>query len=330
MPQFIYSYFTRLPLVIRILIMALFAVIFFGCFAHLIEPESFPTWFDGIWWAIITASTVGYGDYVPETFVGRITGILLVMFGAGFLASYFVALATAAVSKQNDYIQGKFHFKGSDHIVVIGWNERSKELLRTVCSLENSLSVTLIDETLEENPLPNKNLHFVKGRASRDETLIKANIEKARKVIITADQNKDELNADMNSILTLIAIKGLNAEVPCIVEILTNEQVTNAKRAGADEIVQSNLITSFVMINSLTSQDLVTSFMDLLSQLDKRRLTIQPAPVDFMNYTFTDINLKLMEDGILLLGIKRGEETMVNPLHPFIIQENDLLIVITN
>nr|WP_307475710.1 potassium channel family protein [Cytobacillus purgationiresistens] len=310
--------------------MALFAVVFFGYFVHLIEPNSFPTWFDGIWWAIITASTVGYGDYVPETFLGRFTGILLVMTGAGFLASYFVALATAAVSKQNDYIQGKFRYKGSDHIVVIGWNERSREILRTICSYENSVPVTLIDETLEENPLPDKQLHFVKGRANRDEVLLKANIEKSRKVIITADQNKDELNADMNSILTLLAIKGLNPDVPCIVEILTSEQTANAKRAGADEVVQTNMLTSFVMINSLTSQEMVTSFLGLLSQLDERKLSFHPASIELIGKSFVEINERLMQDGVLLLGVKRGEETVVNPPHPFIITENDFLIVLMN
>jgi voltage-gated potassium channel len=73
-------------------------------------------------------------------------------------------------------------------------------------------------------------------------------------VLITADQNKDELHADMNTVLTLLAIKGLNPDVHCVVEILTAEQLANAKRAGADEIIQSNVITSSVMMNCLDSE----------------------------------------------------------------------------
>ena len=330
MPHTVYSSFSRLPLVLRILIITLFVIFTFGWLIHLLEPEIFPTWFEGVWWAVITASTVGYGDFAPVTTLGRIAGILLVFTGASFLSSYFVALATAAVTRQNDLLDGKLTFKGKDHIVVIGWNERSREIVQHICNVKKGLSVALIDETLASNPLPNKNLHFIQGRADRDEILIKANIFDANKVIITADQNKDELHADMNSILALLAIKGLNREVQCIVEILTSEQIANAKRAGADEIVQSNILTSFVMINSITSQELVTSFLELLSQLDKRKLTFKPAEPEFYEQTFLELSHTLMNKGILLLGIKRGEETILNPPHPFNIIQYDQLIIIVN
>ncbi|MEK4923987.1 potassium channel family protein [Cytobacillus sp. FSL R5-0569] len=330
MPHYLYSYFTRLPLVFRILIMALMTIILFGGFVHLLEPNSFPTWFDGIWWAVITASTVGYGDFVPHSVVGRLAGIVLVLTGAGFIASYFVALSTAAVAKQNDYIQGNFKFKDRDHIIVIGWNARSREILKTICSYVNSVPVTLIDETLEENPLPHQNLHFVKGNPQRDDVLMKASVMDARQLIITADQNKDEHQADMHSILTLIAVKGMNPSLPCIVEILTTEQMKNAKRAGADEIVQTNLLTSFVMISSLTSREMVTAFLSLLRQIDQRRLGIEPILTDHIGANFRDVSISLMNEDILILGIKRGEEMIIHPPHPFSLQAEDLLITIKN
>ena len=65
-----------------------------------------------------------------------------------------------------------------------------------------------------------------------------------------------------------------------IVEILTNEQMANAKRAGADEIIQTNILTSFVMHQSITSQDMVTSFLDLLYQLSEEKVIFQTAELD--------------------------------------------------
>ncbi|MBT2709439.1 potassium channel protein [Pseudomonas sp. ISL-84] len=328
MPHQLYYSFIRLPLVIRILLIALIVIIFYGWLIHIIEPNAFPTFFDGIWWAVVTASTVGFGDFVPETKLGRLVGIALILTGAGFLSTYFISLATAAVTRQNDFLEGKIQYKGKNHIIVIGWNERSREIVNTLGKDGMNHSITLIDDTLRTNPVPFNNVHFIQGRSNRDDVLIKANIFDAQKVIITADQNKDELHADMNSILTLLAIKGLNRNVQCIVEILTSEQAANAKRAGADEIVQTNVLTSFVMINSISSQELVTSFLDLLGQLDKRKLTFQPASEEVADLTFAELSAQLMKEGILLLGIKRGEETLVNPPQPFKILQQDQLIVI--
>jgi len=42
--------------------------------------------FDGIWWALVTVTTIGYGDVVPVTFGGRIVGIILALIGIGLVA----------------------------------------------------------------------------------------------------------------------------------------------------------------------------------------------------------------------------------------------------
>ena len=103
MPNQIYLRFIRLPLLLRTFIIAITSIVAFGMLIHFIEPDTFPTIFDGIWWAVITASTVGYGDFYPVSLAGRILGIIMLLISAGFLSSFFVALATTAATRQNDY-----------------------------------------------------------------------------------------------------------------------------------------------------------------------------------------------------------------------------------
>ena len=56
----------------------------------------FATYGDALWWAVVTLTTVGYGDIVPKTEGGRITGVMIMVTGiavlgvlAGSLASFF-------------------------------------------------------------------------------------------------------------------------------------------------------------------------------------------------------------------------------------------------
>ncbi|PLR79388.1 ion transporter [Bacillus sp. V3-13] len=328
MQHHFYSNFLRLPLIIRILLIALLVIITFGAIIHLIEPQNFPSIFDGIWWAIITASTVGYGDYSPESIGGRIVGILLILIGAGLLSSYFVTITATTVKKHNEYIEGKAVYRGMGHIIMIGWNERSREIIQSILNTDKHMDIILIDETLKKKPLSMRQLHFIKGRAHQDEVLHRANINNADKVLITADQNKDELQADMNSILTLLTIKGIRPELTCIVEILTSEQVANAKRAGADEIIRTNNLTSFVMIHSLTSREKMGSILELLSELEGSRLTFSRATDDLISKTFLEAAAEMLAKGILIVGVKRGKETFINPPHPFTIEHNDQLLEI--
>ena len=329
LPNSILSRFLRLPLSIRVLTISLSIIILFGFFITFIEPETFPTIFEGIWWAIITTSTVGYGDYAPITVLGRMTGMLLILTGVGFLSTYLVTLATAAVAKQNAYLEGKTTYKGQNHLIIIGWNERSKLIIHSIIKDQENIPITLVDESLTTNPVP-ETIHFVRGNSNLDSVLLKANIMTASKVIITADQNKEELQADMHSILSLLAIKGLNAKIPCIVEILTAEQIQNAKRAGADEIIETNSLTSFVMHNSLTSQDTMIAFLELLNQLKDKKL--QFIPLTNIHGELGDyliLNNYLLADGKLLLGVKRGGTSYLNPNPAFQFEENDELIIIT-
>jgi voltage-gated potassium channel len=321
--------FLRLHVVVRIFLLASFIMIIFGNIIHLIEPNTFPTVFDGIWWAVVTAATIGYGDYVPETFAGRITGIILMLVGIAIVSSYFVSLATVAVTMQAAYIEGKLFFKGNQHMIIIGWNERSRELISSMSKKDPSKKVVLIDETLETMPTEHKNVHFIKGRANLDEILLKANIHKAHCVVITADQNKNELDADMNTIITLLAIKGIQPTIRCIAEILTSEQVDNARRAGADEIIESNILTSSLILNSLESHSTMASILNLIRDSDTHHLLICEPVEGIVGKPFYEACNLFFKRNKMLVGIKRGEKTHVNPPQEFVIQKDDLALVIT-
>src|SRR4051794_4230137 len=47
--------------------------------ARLVEPHEFTSYGVALWWAVVTVGTVGYGDYVPHTFAGRVVGSVTIV-----------------------------------------------------------------------------------------------------------------------------------------------------------------------------------------------------------------------------------------------------------
>ena len=63
------------------------------------DHESYPTIGSGLWWAVQTTTTVGYGDNVPESAAGRLVAAAVMLFGIGFLTVITAAITSTFVAR---------------------------------------------------------------------------------------------------------------------------------------------------------------------------------------------------------------------------------------
>jgi voltage-gated potassium channel Kch len=63
-----------------------------GVLIHLTDKKNYPEIGDGLWWAIQTVTTVGYGDLVPTSTTGRLIAALVMVVGLGFLTVITAAI----------------------------------------------------------------------------------------------------------------------------------------------------------------------------------------------------------------------------------------------
>jgi voltage-gated potassium channel len=72
-------------------------VVVAGAVQNTVDEGEFKSFWDGVWWAFVTVTTVGYGDLYPTTVVGRVVGIVLMLTGIGFLAVLTATVSSAFV-----------------------------------------------------------------------------------------------------------------------------------------------------------------------------------------------------------------------------------------
>jgi voltage-gated potassium channel len=91
------------------------AIVIWGVVETLVDPSTFPTVWLGMWWALQTVTTVGYGDVVPVTTAGRIIASFLLLGGLAFLTVIIAMITSGFVSRfqrqaiaagEDPYLQG--------------------------------------------------------------------------------------------------------------------------------------------------------------------------------------------------------------------------------
>jgi voltage-gated potassium channel len=70
-----------------------------GLLMTIADRGQFPSIGSGLWWAVQTTTTVGYGDNVPTTVAGRLIAALVMLVGIGFLTVITAAITSTFVSR---------------------------------------------------------------------------------------------------------------------------------------------------------------------------------------------------------------------------------------
>ncbi|MBS2970295.1 NAD-binding protein [Metabacillus sp. KIGAM252] len=315
----------KLPIYARIALFVLLLILIFSMIMTWVEPETYPTLFDGLWWTVVTISTVGFGDLVPKTIAGKAVGMLIILLGAAFATAFFATFAAAAVELQHSYKRGRLMFKSKDHVIIVGWNAKSAEMIRSMMKATPEQKIVLIDQTLEESPIDH--IHFIKGPAIQDSTLLHANSANARTVVITSDQHKNETEADMQTILIILAVKGLNPDTYTIAEIQTAHQAANAIRAGADEIVKTFELSSHIMVNGVLHKHSIRESTEMVNPGEGKHIEVIDIPIPLCETPFKDLSLYFLEHRSILVGIKRDDQLIYNPAAEFTVHEGDKAIL---
>jgi voltage-gated potassium channel Kch len=112
-----------------------------GFVVTLVDKKDFPTFGDGVWWAIVTLGTVGYGDIVPHTAWGRVVGSLVIVVGVTFIAFLTATVTSAFVSAAEQ------EARASEQERELAAEETTQELLRGIKAQLDAIEARLDGRT---------------------------------------------------------------------------------------------------------------------------------------------------------------------------------------
>ncbi|MBN2515631.1 MAG: NAD-binding protein [Deltaproteobacteria bacterium] len=290
-------------------------------FEHDIKDSSIQSLWDGVWWAFVTISTVGYGDKIPLSNAGKIVGLGLMISGIGLLSLVTATIASVFVEQKIKEGKGLETIKERNHIVICGWNKYTEDVLEWLNTYgnEENPSIVLVNELpvddIDALKLKHEkcNLRFIRGNHTYEDALTRANIKRAKFVILMADlsgpHSKDR--ADERTILSALTIKSLAPKTKIVAELLDGDNKPYLKRANVDEIIIIGEHVASLLASAVSHPGLPKVFSRILSIDDNNKLCRVEIPGQFVGKTFQELSefFKEKRDSILI-GLLKEKKSM--------------------
>jgi voltage-gated potassium channel len=266
---------------------------------------------DGIWWAIVTFASVGYGDKVPISPMGRVIGIGLILCALTVVPVFTGLIASVFVEDRMKGAKGLKNITEKHHIVICGWNHSAENMLKTLSDrMKSETAIVLVGnytvdffESLQ-GKYPDMNLKLVRGETTQDEVLRRANVMGADHIFILSDALNDEQTSDNKVVIVATAVNYLAGEKQRItVQLMSDSYKNHLLRLGIENILIYEEIGGYLLANTALDRNSLNLFENLLR--DKKNIVRTVViPSMFVDRTYIELFEYLYQhQGILMIGI---------------------------
>jgi voltage-gated potassium channel len=301
--------------------------------------------FDGLWWALVTLTTVGYGDITPVSILGRIIGGVLMVSGMFTLALFAGIVGSSLVHGMLSIREEQFRMSEyANHVVVCGYDE-STHLLLSALSNELDLDgtrVVVFDHHERPRELPPDFL-WVQGNPAKESELDKVRLTHAAAVIVGGERGLEPHAADARTILISFTIRSYlerqgekiqarRCPLYLVVEILDSENVDHARQAGADEVIETRKIGYSMIAHAVGFHGTATAMSRVLMSGEDNVYIGQIPPGLDLPAKFGDLlaSMALSKRGGLVVGLRRPEgEQVINPPKSYTVEKGSLLLYLS-
>jgi voltage-gated potassium channel len=276
------------------------------------------------YWGVTTVLGSGDSAYA-ESFGGWLVSWMLILFGVARLGTITGALVAVVIDFLLKEGQGLGAAGYRDHIVVCGWNATARDLIEELRGDDYKTKVVLIHE-VDKNPAGD-GVYFVKGDPTSTADLIRAGIAEASAALVFPIEPTND--ADMRSILTIMAIESVAPDVRTVAEVNNPRHVDHFRRAHVDEVLVTSRLASRLLARSALYPGLTELVTDMVSGGEGSELYRVALPEDYLGLSVDEVSSRLRtEHHATLLAISGSDRTYVNPPADFRLKVGDDALVV--
>ncbi|MHB2016852.1 MAG: potassium channel family protein [Candidatus Xenobia bacterium] len=279
---------------------------------------------DAWWWAIVTLSTVGYGDKVPVTLGGRLIGVFEIVVGVATVGLFTGKLASVLVEqriKEGRGLKDLDQMRG--HFVICGWKPDMPQILEDILVVNEGLRpsrVVMVNNADEadvdalRSDRRFKDIRFVRGDFEDANVLRRAGVHHAAKVMVLADAatTQSDKEIDARTVMTMMTIRSMTKTIYSCAEIIDRKFKEHLKLAGCDEIILSREYSRFMLVNASSSAGIASVLHELLNVRAQNQLRTTAIPDQFIGKTFGELTeFYHSQENAVLIGLL---ENTGNPL----------------
>jgi len=313
--------------------------IFFGTAFYFAEYQSQDglTYSDSIWWAMVTMTTVGYGDFFPVTFTGRfLISYPCMLIGIGIIGYLAGGVAEVVLERVSKKRRGLMAVKESGHLIICNCPSEEKvvELIKEIQAhpLYKDKQFVVITESFEELPeaLKMYPVQFVRGNPSSEEILVKANIENCSGVFVLALDPKNPAS-DEKTFAVATIIEHLKREkefdINVVVELVHKENYKMMQHSNVDRIVTPDGITSCLLVQEFLHKGIHNIINQILTNTVGSQFFLIDTKLN--GFSVHDVQHAVLEhpEDIQIIGIMKQGQCILNPAKSTKIETGDQLVV---
>lgn len=279
-------------------------ILFSSFFIHYLEPETFPSAFEGLWWTMTTVVTVGYGDVSPTTVQGKIFAMFLYVMGIGLMTIVIGKVIDSLSLRKRLREEGKLKITMRNHIILINWTKKTELALQELLTTFHDIHIVIVDEKLEKIPVLHERVEFVQGDPATEETLLQANLLECKSAMIFAPDGVIKASqADGHTLLIASILEGLGKKngrnIYTICEVSDSKHIQAFTHVNVEEFITPNDMSAHLAARSILFNGTTEIIRQLTSHVGYDLYHIKKKP--HWN-TYGDAKKELAELGATLLS----------------------------